>query len=218
MKFNEWVKFCFDRPVTEPAWHWAPEFDYLDKTPPNISIDLLTELFSAPIQHLRQFDDAQVNQGLWFLISSSCSPYIEDIFSEEVDWKKRKACIDTIGILFRELFSKRCIEKLSHSDFDGSTKKEQPLNSICYMFWDLIPWHSKQADRRVYESYLDVIEGTLAGENAACHESALHGLGHSVGDYPERVERIIDHFLNSRSWIREDLKQYALRARAGDIQ
>ena len=218
MEFGEWIRFCFDRPVTNPSWHWASEYDYLDDTSPSTSIEFLTALFSAPAQNLGGFTDAQVNQGLWFLISSSSSPYIEALFSDEVDWEKRRTCIDAIAILFREYFSKRCIEKLSHSDLDGSLTIESPLNSICYMFWDLIPWHSDRADRKVYERYLDVIESILMEDNTACHESALHGLGHSVGEYPERVERIIDRFLTDRIWIQEDLRQYALKARAGDIQ
>ena len=73
-----------------------------------------------------------------------------------------------------------------------------PLNSSCYMWWDeLAPYG--QTDRKdlqaIASEMIGVMERTLALESDACRESALHGLGHAHGADPERINRIIDAFL-----------------------
>jgi hypothetical protein len=56
-----------------------------------------------------------------------------------------------------------------------------PLNSICYMWWDIFPTMG-QTDNEAYHQrdqlLLNVIRKTLDLDSDACREGALHGLGH----------------------------------------
>jgi hypothetical protein len=53
--------------------------------------------------------------------------------------------------------------------------------------------------------------------NIACHESALHGLGHWQHYYPQRVGEIIDAFLMKHKVLRKELETYAVNAYTGYV-
>ena len=95
----------------------------------------LTQLFTDPEPILAPYTDAQLNQGLWFLVSSSCSNYMFTLLEQEVPWPARQAGIRAITDLFARLFANRCSPHLSHLDERGAN----PLSSACYMWWDLFP-------------------------------------------------------------------------------
>ena len=109
-----------------------------------------------------------------------------------------------------------------------------PLNYIAYMLWDVSPliYHARD-DNRLFSAITDVLEDALNLSNAACIESALHGLGHAQHYYPDAVELIIDRFLagavderesskyegrrSSRRPLRPELLKYAREAREGVV-
>jgi hypothetical protein len=64
---------------------------------------------------------------------------------------------------------------------------------------------------------LRVMERTLHLDSPACQESALHGLGHWMPQYPGRVQEIVDKFLAVRSGLRKELREYAQSARMGCV-
>ncbi|MCB0337231.1 MAG: hypothetical protein KDD62_13025 [Bdellovibrionales bacterium] len=214
MNFEAWVKFSFDRPVSDPQWYWGSEFDDIEDVPPSLAIEYLSTLFSSPNASFGELTNPQIAQGLWFILSPSSSTCINVLFDEAVSWTKRESCILSIENLFKDFFATRCSEELGHKTHDGT---RSPLNTICYMFWDIIPWYPESNDRKVYLSYLEVLERILLIEHEACQESALHGLGHSWSDYPEPVEIMIDKFLKRKTKISPDLHSYAQSARCGSI-
>jgi len=57
----------------------------------------------------------------------------------------------------------------------------------------------------------------LALDSIACQESALHGLGHWHGAYPDEVEAIVDRFLAAHPTSRPELLTYARSARSGCV-
>lgn len=217
MNYEQLIKFSFDRPISNPQWYWGID-DNSDILGDDLAIEFLTRLFSSPTESLTGISDAQVNQGLWYLISSSSSPCIDAIFSEKVPWATRLSCIESIKTLFREFFLVKCAKELSHSDYNGVVSEKSPINSICYMFWDLIPWMNGGPDTKVALAFFDIVEDILSLNNIACQESALHGLGHMHSEHSLIVENIIDRFLAKNTKIRPDLKSYALDARKGEVQ
>lgn len=218
--FENWIKFVFDHPVTDPAWYWDDDFywqeNYKDWTAAT-TVNLLTETFMRSGEVLLAYSDAQVNQGLNYLVSSSCSIWMHDVFDESVSWPDRRNCIRSISTLFEQCFAKRCSPHSSHLN----ERKANPLNSVCYMWWDVFPYVGRPNDpthAEIDAEFLRVIKQTLYLDSDACCESALHGLGHWQMHYPDETTSIIDEFLASRPRLRRGLKSYALQAQEGDIE
>jgi hypothetical protein len=217
--FEEWVKTIFDRPLPESymnEWYWTEDDDLYPTLSPAQIVDYLTRLFEQSAELLADYSDGQINQGLMYLMNNACSSYAFALLDESVPWENRRQCFNAMPILFEGVFAVRCTPYLSHLDELDVTS----LNSICYMWWDVIPFlgqPDKPAYKALDQACLDVMEKTLKLKSDACRENALHGLGHWHFVYPERVEKIIDAFLKANPNIRKELKQYALSARAGCV-
>jgi hypothetical protein len=89
------------------------------------------------------------------------------------------------------------------------------------MWWDIIPFGGNPntpSGNLLNAAALSVMTETLNIESIACHESALHGLGHWHAAYPAEVELIIDRFLSSHRELRPETVNYAKSARCGCVQ
>lgn len=71
---------------------------------------------------------------------------------------------------------------------------------------------------RKIEAVAGVMERCLKSPNLACVESALHGLGHMVAEYPSVAEPILDQYLKTPQKIPAAVFNYAKAARMGLIQ
>jgi hypothetical protein len=128
----------------------------------------------------------------------------------------REQVIRSCETLFRELLAPRCSPNLSHCDWHRAA----PLNSICYMWWDIMPVYGgpKLDDQRALQNAaLDTMGVILRLESIACQESALHGLGHWHAVFPEQTKALIDRFLQARPEIPSKLRLYAQSARYGCV-
>lgn len=206
-----WVARIFDHPSEGPEWHRDPNADLAE--PESTSrVLLLTSLLQDPARYLAQYSNAQVAQGLWYLVDNACSSYALALLERDIEFQVRLRCITAIPTLFAEVFAKRCAPRLSH----GETESENPLNTTCYMWWDIFPsWGSPRRD--VDDSLLSAMAAVLNLESPACQESGLHGLGHWQSAYPDRVREIIDRFLG-RGGHSDVLRGYASSARQGCVQ
>jgi hypothetical protein len=165
---------------------------------------------------LGPYSNAQLKQGLWFLADNSCSNHMFSLMNESVPWPARRRCIYSIHQLYEQCFAPRCSPELSH--VPGPV--ENPLNVICYMWWDIIPIYGKPHDparKEFDEAILQVMNSTLQLDSLACQESALHGLGHWQRHYPERVGEIIDKFSMSHTDLPKDLQEYLMAAYVGYV-
>ena len=213
LTFEEWVYHMFDHPE---AWYFAIGSEYWDG-PPEVAVEYVTRLFTDPHPHLDGYTDDELKRGFWYLLSNGGSDVMFAISDPRVPLEKRLACIETFYIVLRDFFVPRCSPHLSHLDEPGVN----PLNSPCYMWWDITPVPSGASDEDqgpLTDACLSVMERTLALDSIACQENALHGLGHWHRHFPERVESIIDAFLAAHPDIRPELKNYALSARGGCVQ
>lgn len=213
--FSDWVQKVFNHPVREPEWYWDREADTIEPSPSR-SVAYLTRLFKDPEPVLAPYTDGQLNQGFWYLVHNACSSYMFSLTEGKdpwvslpegaVPWPERREGIRAIATLFERLFAKRCSEHLSHIDEPGAS----PLNSACYMWWDLFPAHG-QPDKPTYADLdaelLGVMKLTLALDSVACQESALHGLGHWQMYYPAFVHEAVDEFLARRKFVRPALRE-----------
>ncbi len=214
LPFEEWVRYIFDHPVTDPAWYWDADADSLELDPLQ-NILFTTQLFSHSTETLSVFTDAQVNQGLWLLVSETTSD-LRILGDAALPLADRIRCIDSILLLFEDCFGRRCTPHLSHIDETGVG----PLNSICYMWWDIFPLFGRPEDTArsdIDGACLAVMQKTLEVPSIACQEGGLHGLGHWANYYSDRCGEIITTFLAQHPDVRPEMRDYATRAREANI-
>lgn len=175
-QYDIWLKFVFDRTVREPAWYFdsnEPDFVADDET----IIELITRTMLRSGSDLARYSNGQVDQGLNYIFNNSCSNIIFSVLDGDVAFEHKLRVIRSIKTLYKECFTPRCAPVLCHIDERGSN----PLNDICYMLWDVTPlgyWDKRERKEEAYAAILEVLEFALTSTNAACVESALHGLGH----------------------------------------
>jgi hypothetical protein len=217
LTFEEWLDHVFDHAVSDlnNAWYWDIDRDWWEEDSA-ATLECMTRLFEHAAELLQPYSDAQLNQGLWFLASNACSSHMFALMNESLLWSARRRCILSIHQLYEQCFARRCSSHLSHIDEPGAN----PLNMVCYMWWDIIPLYGKPDDpahREMDEAILQVMESTLQLDSIACRESALHGLGHWQHAYPERVGQIIDRFSMRQPDLPEKLRTYMQNAYVGYV-
>jgi hypothetical protein len=210
--YDEWIRHIFDHPAEGPQWYLDPDAPYWDG-PAVLTLAHTTRLFQLSARSVAGYNDAQVNQGLWYLLSDVCTDVLGNPFPAST---ARCQCIHAMASIFRDLFVPRCTPHLSHR----SETEAGPLNSVCYMWWDilpLVPQPESRERRDVDAAALEVMEQALGLDSIACQESALHGLGHWKQAYPAGVTAIIDRYLEHRPDARPELLAYARSARSGCV-
>lgn len=249
--FDEWVRWIFDHPVADYEWYWDEnEWPEGNNTWPYRGWEALPEaaavlshmvrLFENPAQLVDQYSLAQLGQGLWFLASGAWRQ-MTIITDTDFPLADRQRCIRSFESLYRLLFSRHCDDAMSSERTPGN-----PLNSPCYMWWDLLPWgelrrlrnehelgHRPFSDeemkafyvdeaelarqRPIHLTMLETMQSILRIDHLACREGALHGLGHLHEFYPEEVMQIIEQFLRSEPSLDAGIRRYAENAGRGAI-
>jgi internalin A len=208
---KNWLKMHFDRSedlheFIETDDKWSIEL------PATLRVDYVTDFFENARKSLKPFSDIQVYKGL-----SDMHLFNRYDLDNDVTWEQIKRAIDSIFCLFEQCFNERCSPTLSHLNEENSN----PLNHICYMWWDAYfccEPPENDIDRQSNEQFLKVMEKILELDSDACRESALHGLGHAAEyGYADRVAIVIDKFLSENLQIRPELKNYAIDARVGYV-
>jgi hypothetical protein len=212
-RYQEWLKYAFDHEVNHllPEWYWEKYVLFSDS--PVEMTELLSLTFRNAGKDLIQFTDAQVNQGIWYFGNGANYPTM--MRSSEVPLPKRLEAIENIFYLYSDCFAKRCAEILGDQSEEGT-----PLNSSCYMFWDmsyLTCYEDNPEGRQMRDAALKVLEKILTINHRACREGALHGLSEFFFSCPEKMQKIVDDFL-SKTKLDEKLLAYARKAREGNVQ
>jgi hypothetical protein len=168
----------------------------------------VTRFFSEATTFLNHSSPEELNQILW-LLSHDVLNVIPEEYPQPSVWADY---FQGTKILFRDLFDCHCAPVLGHCDEQPTT----PLNSSCYMWWDVVPvWHPQEKSRiQIQRLGLETMTYCLKLNNLACKESALHGLGHWFSLDSERVRTIIQ---DSERYIPEKLKNYAQSAMCGCV-
>jgi hypothetical protein len=215
MSFEGWVHFIFDHPTEGPEWYSDPEAPYWNGSAA-LTAEYVIRLFEDPCPALAGFSDAELNQGLWYLISPGLGEHMRCLDEPTLAIETRVRCVRSCESLFRQLLVPRCSPHLSHRDWASAA----PLNSICYMWWDIMPVYGgpELQDRRaLHAAALETMAALLQLDSLACWESALHGLGHWRSADPEQVESLIDGFIQTHPEAPPELLAYARSARYGCV-
>jgi hypothetical protein len=249
--FEDWLRYVFDRPVPEDgsdAWYWhRDDADWDSSGDPAAIVAYLRQLFEGAAALLQPYSDGQVAQGLRYLINNSLSNYMFPLMDPDVPWPARHRAIRAMYVVFERIFDPKCAPHLSHI-LTESDPERNPLNGECYMWWDVCPLQghpgptSEEDFILATEELVDpgprvdphaadleaeilgVLERTLALDNVASQEAALHGLGHRHYKHAAQVEAIVDAYIQRRlpTWPADEqgqsLRSYAFAARRGMVQ
>ena len=218
LSYEDWIEHAFSHEVRRHGnpWYFDDDPPWWDP-PPAVAVAHLTRLFASPEASLAFFSDAQIAQGLTYLVGTSASGDNGWLYSRTVPTDARLACIEAIHELFARLFAPRCPPVLGHLSEPGA---DAPLSIVCYMWWDEFPCLALPEDpdhQLLHEAAVRVMRRSLQLDSIACQEAALHGLGHWARRHPELVERAVDEFLGANPTVRTELIAYARAARCGCV-
>lgn len=209
---DAWAKDAFDHPVTYPAWHWSD--DAQDFPDSEHTLRMMTAVYSNPERFLGHYSDAQLNQGLNMLASNACSNASFSFSNRCIALELRCVGLRAIGNLFELLFAKRCSRTLDEWDAPGAS----PLDSVCYMWWDIFPFVGGSSAVEETRICLSIMEQSLASPSEVCQYSALHGLGHWFYGTPEMTVPLLDRYMQTHPSLHPRLRAYAALARVGEVQ
>ncbi len=219
LSYDDWIEHVFSHDVRTQAAAWYFDLDAdLWAGSPEETVAHLTRLFEDPEPALFYFSDAQIDQGLRYIIDNGAGDLLSAVRDVRLPLKDRLRCVGAIRSVYDKLFLPRCTPHLSH--LDQSEAGSGPLNTICYMWWDIIPGITTPDDphrHAMNDATFGVLQHALALESIACQESALHGLGHWTLHDTVSVSAIIDAYLRARRDIPAELGRYARAARNGCI-
>jgi hypothetical protein len=202
LSFQEWVRFIFDHPVSDPAWFWEDdEYDIEYECTPEVSLRLYTRLFTNPAFLLDEYSPEQIQQGFDFIYFGSGQTIDAALWDEKTDFGLRQQCICSMVALYENLFTR------------------DPISDTSVMWWDrLRDWGIKPCsddDRVAVQDVMFKALTRILGINSVnCWEGALHGLGH-LRHKDTRI--VIDEWLKSGVCKDKELREYAETCKTGDI-
>ena len=219
MEFEAWMEYVFltDKEsdseadlarldyIVEPDWEVIPEV-----------VSHMTHLFNHAGELLAPYSDEVVSYGLDYIINEA-GGCVHGLYHSSLSQEQQIAWVRSHYPLFRHVFAKRCAPVLGHT----ATVAHNRLNSLCYMWWDIIPVSGDPEINPLptlwFEEALDTMRQILNIPHVACQESAIHGLGHWYYRHQHRVSRILNAYILSGRGLRAGLHTYALNARKGGI-
>ncbi|MBZ0315949.1 MAG: hypothetical protein K8L91_05990 [Anaerolineae bacterium] len=207
ISLEEWVQYIFDNPEEDNSWEFTLQ-DPIDSD--EIKLSYLTRLFENAGALLAPYSDLQVKNSLWY-IGGQSGDFTWILRDNTLAWEMRERCIRAMYDLYASLFAVRCSPHLGHIDEKGAN----PINAICYMWWDILPMSFHEPP--FHPVGLEVMARILTLDSIACQEGALHGLGHMPLERKDEVAAVINQFLERRPNIRPELRTYALAAKSGCI-
>lgn len=213
VEFTYWIESVFGTPELD---HSGDLEDFIiDLNDRKTELVFLTKLLQSPAAILQNYTAHQIGQGLNYLFDGLYQD--KHVFLDSsLDWNLQKKGIESIEILFQEIFAK--LSEPSHPKYANS----KMLDYTCLMWWDGYPTWGAPSDEFMSTHHddkaLNVMERILYCNSISCVESALHGLNHWVFNYRERVHQIIDKFLNKRGKLPSDIINQAEWAKAGTMQ
>lgn len=215
------MTYVFSHEVGEPPWYEdiSSPAVWEEETTPQVAIAYASKLFERPQILQSRFSHAQIGQGLLYVAEPAFSDHLTSLHNSSVPWVERKRCICSMYVLYRDLFAPACTDQLGHVLQEQETP--DPLNSICYMWWDTVPlWpgDSTDEDARMRRAIAWVLRSIIRLPSLACQEGALHGVGTYSALFPEVACQIVDEYLKNVGPGSSVLRAYAKRAAKGDIR
>ena len=220
LSYEDWISFIFDHPVMDPQW-WCHTPDsglyqyWNEEADPSGTLAYLTRLFSSPSFLIPRFSRAQIDQGLYYIVSSGCSSHMFVLATQSLPWADRKRCILAIFDLFRDLIAPVYGNDLS-SGSNSKSNHNRPTHT-CFMWWDIIPLPVNTPESSlIIDAVASVLDQILTLDSEACLESGMHGVSEFHFSNPKRFEEVGLNFLKRKD-ISYRLRSYAQDAAFGRV-
>lgn len=223
-RFESWRDWWFGfvnqaDPATGELRYWRlcggwPPYAPFDS--PMAVADTLEQLFVRSGDLIERFGCGPTAAGLWNVAQPLTARYSQALWDAQTADDAAAGAIDGMFELFSGLFARHCEE----ATCAGPPATDAPLNTVCYMWFDLIGLDHVELRRIPFERLrrvVQVLQRVLAIPHIACQESALHGLGH-VAQYDGGLARpAIERFLKRGTYVAPELRAYAEAAREGNV-
>ncbi len=107
-RYQEWLNHVFDHEVADklPQWHYAEDAPMFEASDDEMT-ELIGQTFLNAGKDLTKYTDEQVDQGIWYFVSTSGANFLYSLKSPEVPLKKRLEAIQNIFHLYSDCFAKR---------------------------------------------------------------------------------------------------------------
>lgn len=182
-----------------------------------IAATMLAELFRRANELPALYSRAAVAAGLWHIAQPLTLEYSRALWDDKTSEDAAVSATRAMFDLFQKLFAPQCEPAMC----SGGSETGDQLNSICYMWFDLIGLdhgaESKITGDRMTTA-LETLDRVLSLSNIACQESALHGLGHIAYYKPALAKPIVEKFLRRAKSAPPKLRRYAELAAVGHVQ
>jgi len=132
--FDRWLDYLFGQPVGPSGFRESDDW-WDEAADPDRAVAYLTDLFESPERLLDRFPHDQIDRGLWYLAGES--GHLAPLLGPGVGWEARRRGLLALERLHGRLFAPVCTNYLGH--LDRGPEAPDPLNSACYMWWDLFP-------------------------------------------------------------------------------
>lgn len=212
--YDSWIKSLFDRDEQRGDWRFEIGEEPID-VPEALLCSFIIKLNSELPELLSRYTDWQIAMGIDYIYNPSCSNMAFTIRDGDLQLETRLETIRSIKNLYRDCFETRCLPILGYLSEQGNE-----LNGLCYMLWDITPIKTCKNHKdgaAILDTVAEVLSYALTMKNIACLESALHGLGHIVYNFPKASD-IIQSFISKSANIDPRILRYAEAAKTGCIQ
>lgn len=179
----------------------------------SVVVEYMTRLFLGP-DRLERYSLEQIAQGIWFLIGeSSPGQSAYTLLKSNAPLQQRIGCVDAMTNFFRVF--------VAPAAPGTADEANNPLHKACYMWWDIFPTRGDDpspGEANLHDACLNAMAAILRIPCELCQLSALHGLNHWHLHHAEKVESIVDAFLQNSSGLTSRMVEYAAIARSGRAQ
>jgi hypothetical protein len=217
-KYQEALRYLFDRPLpseTGAEWYWDIDVPKFPASPLEW-VKIQTLLYTRSGVDLENYDNERVGMGLNYLMSNNMSDVPFSVIDPSVSLKDAMQLMEAFKSLWRDCIGPRL--KHIHTPIGASSGN---LCFACYMWFDASPifWNVKEIPAW-RDAEWSVLEDMLSNPCREVQIAALHGIGHEKR-YLQRdleIDERIDWFVRQIDPGDEELKHYALAAKAGMVQ
>jgi hypothetical protein len=178
LPFDAWLDYLFGAPVGPSGFRESDEW-WDERADPARAVEYLTGLFEAPGVLLERYPQEQIDRGLWFLAGES--GHLGPLLTPGVAWEARRRGLLAMEHLYGRLFAVACTNHLGY--LDRGPEPPAPLNSSCYMWWDLFPtWGGDAAPERA----------SSWGTSQRARRKLERAGGHPAGPRSDETLRTVD--------------------------